>query len=48
LCRNAVLSNAQQAACPPARLNRAVQVLVVQWWSFDQAAKINEKSMKNQ
>ena len=32
-------------------LRRALQVLVVQWWSFDQAAKINEKSsekaMKN-
>ena len=28
-------------------LRRALQVLMVQWWSFDQAAKINEKSMKN-
>ena len=28
-------------------LRRALQVLMVQWWSFDQAAKINEKSKKN-
>ena len=28
-------------------LRRALQVLMVQWWSFDQAAKINEMSMKH-
>ena len=29
-------------------LSHALQVLKVQWWSFDQAAKINEMSMKSQ
>ena len=29
-------------------LSHALQVLKVQWWSFDQAAKINEMSMKNE
>ena len=31
----------------PFGLRRALQVLVVRWWSFDQAAKINEKSMNH-